>query len=118
MVSMDKKRNNIRPSFDTNRQMLGRVLPLRIPFTVILDSSEVCTFKCNYCFRADEDKSVWGYAKESKLMDWELFVRTVDQIMEFEEPVRAISLSNHGELLFNRCLLDMARHIKSKEIKS
>ena len=118
MASMDKKRNHIKPSFDTNRQLLGRVLPLRVPFTVVLDSSEACNFKCNYCFRSEEDKSVWGYAKESKLMDWELFSQAVDQIMEFDEPVKTISLSNHGEPLCNRRLPDMVRYIKSKGITS
>lgn len=106
----------IKPSFDTNRQALGKVLPLCSPFTVVLDSSEACNFKCNYCFRADEDKAVWGYAKESKLMNWELFVRVVEQIVEFEEPVKVISLSNHGEPLCNRRLPDMVRYIKEKGV--
>lgn len=108
----------IKPSFDTNRQVLGSVLPLRAPFTVILDSSEVCNFRCNYCFRADADKTVWGYAKECKLMTWELFERAVEQIIEFEEPVKAVSLSNHGEPLCNRRLPDMVRYIKGKGITS
>ncbi|MBQ8799833.1 MAG: radical SAM protein [Lachnospiraceae bacterium] len=115
---MRKDGSFIKPSFDTNRQVLGHVLPLNIPFTVILDSSEACNFRCSYCFRADSDKSVWGYAKEGKLMDWELFTQAVEQITEFEEPVRAISLSNHGEPLCNRRLPDMVRYIKAKGITS
>ena len=108
----------IKPSFDTNRQILGQVLPLCTPFTVVLDSSEVCNFKCNYCFRADKDKAVWGYAKENKLMDWDLFEQAVEQIMEFDEPIKQISLSNHGEPLCNRRVPDMIRYIKEKGIKS
>lgn len=115
---MGKESNIIQPSFDTNRQKLGRVLPLRAPFTVVLDSSEVCNFKCSYCFRADEDKRVWGYAKENRLMNWELFTTAVNQIAEFCEPVKQISLSNHGEPLCNRRLPDMVRYIKEKGIKS
>ena len=110
-------KKNIKPSFDENRQKLGHVLPLQTPFTVILDSSEACNFKCNYCFRA-EDKAVWGYAKDNKLMDWELFVRAVEQMMAFGEQVKTISLSNHGEPLCNRRLPDMVRYIKNKGITS
>ena len=46
----------IKPSFDTNRQILGQILPLDTPFTVIVDTSEACPFRCDYCFRSDPDK--------------------------------------------------------------
>ncbi|MDD6035830.1 MAG: radical SAM protein [Lachnospiraceae bacterium] len=108
----------IKPSFDENRQRLGNILPLKVPFNVLLDSSEVCNFKCSYCFRANEDKSVWGYAQSNSLMEWNLFVRAIEQIMDFEEPVKHISLSNHGEPLCNRRVPDMVRYIKGKGIKS
>lgn len=107
-------KNKIKPSFDENRQRLGEVLPLKAPFNVILDSSEVCNFKCGYCFRADKNRAVWGYAQKNRLMEWDLFVCAVGQIMEFEEPVRQISLSNHGEPLCNRRIPDMVRYIKAK----
>lgn len=107
-----------KPSFDTNRQVLGRILPLDTPFNVILDVSEACNFKCNYCFRADSDKGQWGYAKDNHVMQWEVFVRAVEQIKKFSQVVKQISLSNHGEPLVNRRLPDMVRYIKAEEIKS
>lgn len=108
--------NSIKPSFDEKRQVLGKVLPLTTPFTVVLDSSEACNFKCNYCFRADKNREVWGYAKNSGLMEWDLFTEAVRQITEFPEAVKQISLSNHGEPLCNRRLPDMVRYIKEKGI--
>lgn len=113
---MGKETNCIKPSFDEKRQVLGKVLPLMTPFTVVLDSSEVCNFKCNYCFRADQNKDVWGYAKNCGLMEWDLFTEAVSQIKEFPEAVKQISLSNHGEPLCNRRLPDMVRYIKEKGI--
>lgn len=104
------------PSFDTNRQVLGKIFPLDTPFTVIIDSSEVCPFKCSYCFRSDPDKSSWGYTVENNLMSWDTFCKVIEQIQEFPQDVKQISLSNQGEPLCNRKLPDMVRYIKQNHV--
>lgn len=108
----------MKPSYDTNRQVLGKIFPLDTPFNVILDVSEACNFKCNYCFRSEQNKECWGYAKDSQIMKWELFIKAVEQMKGFPQEVKQISLSNHGEPLVNRRLSDMVKYIKSKGIKS
>lgn len=108
---------NIIPSFDTNRTQLGDVLPLSTPFTVILDSSEVCNFKCNYCFRSEKKKEAWGYAIENNMMSKEIFEMAVDQIQEFPDAVRQISFSHQGEPLVNRDIPARVKYIKQKGIQ-
>lgn len=108
----------IRPSYDANRSILGKVFPLATPFNVILDVSEACNFRCGYCFRGQDDKTKWGYAQKAVIMNWDLFVRVVSQMQKFPEDVRQISLSNHGEPLCNRKLPDMVRYIKCQGIRS
>lgn len=108
----------IQPSYDTNRQILGKILPLSTPFTVIVDSSERCNFRCNYCFRSDSDKTMWGYAASNKIMSRELFELIIDQLSDFPEPVKTISLSNHGEPLCNPDIPWMVSYIKNKGINS
>jgi radical SAM protein with 4Fe4S-binding SPASM domain len=108
----------IKPSFDTDRQTLGKIYPLDTPFNVILDASEVCNFRCEYCFRASDDKNNWGYARNSQLMDWGIFEKAVEQIKEFPKDVKQISLSNHGEPLCNRKVPYMVKYIKNQGIKS
>lgn len=107
-----------KPSYDINRQILGEIFPLTTPFTVILDASEVCNFRCSYCFRGQDNKNLWGYAGQNSLMEWNLFCEAVSQIKEFPEEVRQISLSNHGEPLCNRRVPDMVRYIKKEGICS
>ena len=109
---MDK--DKIKPSFDTNRQVLGKIFPLDAPFTVILDASERCNFRCEYCFRSSEDKSKWGYAKDNDLMSREMFKLAFSQLMEFPEPIRQISLSCHGEPLVNRDIPYMVRYMRER----
>lgn len=106
----------IKPSFDAKRQVLGKLLPLDTPFNVILDASEACNFKCKYCFRSDPDKAHWGYAKDNRIMQWDLFLKAVEQVKGFPREIKQISLSNHGEPLVNRKLPDMVRYIKEQGI--
>lgn len=109
------KRNsvsNISPSYDTNRQVLGEIYPLDAPFNVIIDSSEACNFRCNYCFRYDRDKRNWSYAASCGIMNFELFKKVYDQIGQFPTDVKQISLSNHGEPLCNRDVPRMARYMR------
>lgn len=108
----------IEPSFDENRQPLGKVLPLVSPFTVVIDVSEVCNFRCKYCFRANQDTKAHGYAIKNNLMEWNTFTHIVEQVLEFPEPVKQISLSGHGEPLCNKQVPDMVRYIKEKGITS
>lgn len=109
--------SNISPSYDTNRQVLGKIYPLDTPFNVIIDSSEACNFRCNYCFRYDTDKSNWSYAASCKIMDFGLFKQVYDQIGQFPTDVKQISLSNHGEPLCNRNVPDMVRYMRDNGYK-
>lgn len=111
---MDTIRNM---SYDLQRQKLGEIYPLSTPFTVILDSSEACNFRCNYCFRSSNNVNAWGeYAIKKNIMSMDVFEKAVSQILRFSESVKQISLSCHGEPLCNRRLPQMARYIKDRGI--
>ncbi|MCT4543311.1 MAG: radical SAM protein [Vallitalea sp.] len=105
-------KSKILPSYNKERTELGKILPLDTPFTVIIDSSEICNFKCNYCFRSNEDGPDATYAKQEGLMKWNTFIKIVDQLKEFPNEVKRISLSGHGEPLCNKLLPDMISYIK------
>lgn len=102
---------NVEKSFNQKRTVLGEVLPLSTPYTVLIDISDMCNLRCNYCFRYDESIPAEDYRK-NKLMDWDTFVKVVEQLKEFPEQIKRISLSNHGEPLCNRLLPEMVKYIK------
>lgn len=110
--------NKVIPSFDQNRSVLGKILPLQAPFNVIIDASECCNFRCSYCFRAEPDKGKWGYARRNDLMSWEDFEIIVEQLKAFQNEVRQISLSGHGEPLCNRMLPQMVQYLKKQGIQA
>ena len=106
-------KSKISPSFDKNRQTLGKIFPLDSPFTVILDASERCNFRCQYCFRSNSDKKGFYYASRNDLMNMDVFRLAVDNVMSFSTQPKSISLSNHGEPLCNPNIADMVKYLKS-----
>ncbi len=103
----------IKPSHNTNRSYLKDQIPLNTPYVVNLDVSEVCNLKCNYCFRAKGYKE-YGFALRNDLMTMDTFKNTVEQIKEFEVPIKKVSLSGHGEPLCNRKLPEMVKYLKKE----
>lgn len=108
----------IQSFFQRERVCLGKVLPLDTPFNIFIDISEVCNFKCKYCFRGDKNIKEYGYALNNNLMSWETFVKVIDQIEHFPNPIKKISLSGHGEPLCNKLLPRMVDYIKGKGINA
>lgn len=82
----------------------------------MIDVSDLCNLKCNYCFRAKDkdtlpDNMAWG---SRKVLTVDRFSEIVDQIGEFDDPIKKISLSGHGEPLTNRKIPEMVRLLKER----
>ena len=75
----------IKHSHNTARIALGEHLPLNTPFTVILSSSEVCNFRCNYCFRAGKKDESWSFAASNENMSSDIFELAVSNWVSFRK---------------------------------
>jgi len=117
MNDLKNNREKEIPSYNRDRKKLGEVLPLDTPFTVILDTSERCNFRCSYCFRSDKNHMKHPAYNMGKLMEWSVFERAVAQMQEFPGEIKRISLSCHGEPLLNDQLPDMVGLIKERGFK-
>lgn len=106
----------IRASYNEDRLCLGEKLPLDTPLSVILDISERCNFKCNYCFRSGRKDENWGYTAKNNLMSMNLLQRAVEQLSAFPQKIKSISLSGHGEPLCNPDIAAMARYLREYSI--
>ena len=104
--------SNIIKSYSQDRNVLGKVLPLDTPYTVLIDISDSCNLRCKYCFRYDTSIGAEDYRK-NRLMDWETFQIVVEQLKEFPSQIKRIALSHNGEPLCNRKLPQMVSYIKN-----
>ena len=95
------------------RTPLEQVVPLKAPFVLYIDPCGACNFDCNFCpcHRSDYEKT-----ERHKIMSFSMFKKIVDDMQEFEEPVKVVYLYGFGEPLLNKDLVKMARYLKEKKV--
>ena len=106
----------VEPSYSSNRIMLGEQLPLDMPLSIVLDTSERCNFKCIYCFRSGIKDETWGFAAKNEIMTMETFELALKQLADFPRKLKLVSLSGHGEPLSNPHIADMARRLRTSGV--
>jgi radical SAM protein with 4Fe4S-binding SPASM domain len=95
-----------------NRQVLGDVIPLDKPYTLIVEPSSVCNFRCIQCFQSIDDDNY--FARTRQVMSLACFEKVVAQMKNWEGPkLKVLKLSLYGEPFINPhfCeMLKIARH--------
>ena len=91
-----KMKAKIKPRIDLkNRTKLETVIPLAVPFVINIDPSDVCDFQCKFCPTGDRDliKTIPG---RNHIMDFNLYKKIIDDICEFEKPIKVLRLFKDG----------------------
>ncbi|MCI5597667.1 MAG: radical SAM protein [Lachnospiraceae bacterium] len=88
-----------------DRKPLHELLPVAHPLRLLIDPSDICNFRCEFCFQSKQN-----YAGIKMSMD--TFCRIVEQLKEFAEPINVIHLYGLGEPLVNPNTPDFVRTIK------
>lgn len=96
-----------------DRNRLEEVIPLDTPYTLVIDPSNLCNFKCNFC-AIQSKKEDLPFRKQ--LMDKELFMKIIDDLQEFPEKLKVLRISGQGEPLLNPNLPDMIKYAKEKAV--
>lgn len=111
-ISMKAK---IKPRIDLEgRTKLEEVIPLETPFLVFVDPSDVCNFKCKFC--PTGNRPLMKKVKRVPcFMDFDLFKKVIDDICEFEKPVKVLRLYKDGEPLLHPRFADMVRYAKQRK---
>ncbi len=81
------------------------------PLLVDLELASICNLKCPMCYTISNE---FKKKVNTKLMDWELFKKVIDEI---GGKVPAIRLSFRGEALLHKKFAECVRYAKSKGIK-
>lgn len=107
--------SEIKPLAGMERTPLKNVIPLRTPYAAYIFPTNLCNFMCNYCGHSMGLKQMqkeYDFVPENMPMD--IYCRTIDQLTEFEDRLKVISLTGHGEPLVNKNLPLMIRYAKKK----
>ena len=98
-----------------NRQVLRDVLPLAKPFTVLVEPSSLCNFRCVQCFQSVKTESYFTQTKSH--MPWERFERVIQQLAAWSGPrIKVLKLAIYGEPMVNPKFCDMVRVAKAADV--
>lgn len=82
----------------TNRQNLREVLPLAKPFTLLIEPTSICNFRCIQCFQSIKTDSY--FTQNIAHMPLERFCHIIEQLRAWPGPkLKVLKLSLYGEPL-------------------
>ena len=106
----------IKPRIDLeNRTKLESVIPLSTPFIINVDPSEKCNFQCKFCPTGDRKLMDKTKGRNFGAMGFELYKKIVDDICEFDNPIKVLRLYKDGEPLLNKNFAEMIKYAKQKK---
>ncbi len=103
----------IKPRIDLkNRTKLETVIPLKTPLIINIDPSDKCNFRCKFCPTGDLELMKKTPGRLFGPMDFDLFKKIVDDICEFDQPIKVLRLYKDGEPLLNPHFAEMIKYAK------
>jgi len=94
-----------------NRTRLETVIPLSTPFIIFVDPSSSCNSKCNFCPTGDH-YLIKETGRCQGQMNFDLYKKIVNNIKEFDKPLKVLRLYKDGEPLLNQNLDKMIKYAK------
>jgi MoaA/NifB/PqqE/SkfB family radical SAM enzyme len=95
----------------TGRNRLETVIPLSTPYVLFVDPSSTCNFKCKFC-PTGERQLIQDTGRWQGTMDFDLFKKVIDDLAQFDTPIKVLRLYKEGEPFLNPRFADMVRYAK------
>lgn len=94
-----------------NRTKLEEVIPLSTPFVLFVDPSSLCNSKCVFC-PTSYPELIKETGRFQGLMDLNLYTKIIDDLREFDKPLKVLRLYKEGEPLLHPRFADMIKYAK------
>lgn len=98
-----------------NRHELHTVLPLETPYSLFIDVCNACNFKCKFCAIQYSSREL---SFKKKCMELDHFIKIIDDLKRFPEPLKMLRLAANGEPLINDKLPEMIQYAKNAGISN
>ena len=93
------------------RAKLETVIPLGTPYVLFIDPASTCNFRCTFCPSGDS-QLIRSTGRYQGVLNFDLFRKIIDDLGEFDSPLKVLRLYKDGEPLMNKRLPDMIRYAK------
>lgn len=100
---------------EQNRKNLREIIPLNKPFTLLIEPSNLCNFKCVQCFQSICSQNY--FSKNKKNMNIDCFNKIINDMKNWEgDKIKVLKLSLYGEPFMNSNFGEMLRIAKEANI--
>jgi radical SAM protein with 4Fe4S-binding SPASM domain len=100
---------------DKNRTPLWEVVPLTTPWTMYIDITNRCNFKCIYCPTGNPDM-LKKAGRIQKHMPLSMYVKIVQDMRGFDKKVRIVNLYKDGEPLVRRDFTELVKILRDADV--
>jgi radical SAM protein with 4Fe4S-binding SPASM domain len=90
-------------------------VPLPAPWTVFIEPTNACNFRCAYCPTGDTEL-LRKVGRKNKLMDFGLFCKVVDDLKAFPRKLKMVNMYKDGESLIHPRFTDMVRYLRDADV--
>lgn len=94
----------------SDRKPLQELIPVSQPLRVLIDPSDICNFKCKFCFQS---RINWS---RGTIMSVQVFHKIVEQLKDFDSPINVVHLYGFGEPLLNKNIAEFVQILKSSGV--
>lgn len=102
----------IQPRISSERTDLTKVIPLGTPFIIYIDPSDRCNLQCNFCPTGDRELMKITPGRNHGTLDFELYKKIINDLGDFEEPIKVLRLYKDGEPLVHKQFAEMVKYAK------
>ena len=111
-----RMRAQIKPRINLkDRTPLQNVIPLATPFVLFVDPVNACNFRCTFCPTGDPDL-IKSTGRWQGRLDFELYKKVIDDLSEFDRPLKVLRLYKEGEPLLHARFADMVRYARESGV--
>lgn len=93
------------------RTAIETVIPLSTPFVLFVDPASICNFRCKFCPTGDREL-IKSTGRWQGRMNFDLYRKIIDDLHEFDLPLKVLRLYKDGEPLLNKHLPEMISYAK------
>jgi len=100
---------------DDKRKVLRDIIPLPKPFTLLIEPSSLCNFRCKMCFQSARDQG--SFRDKRSNMSMECFQKVINQAKNWQgHKFKVLKLCLYGEPFMNPHFSEMLRIAKAANI--
>lgn len=97
-----------------NRTHLEEVIPLSTPIILFVDPSNLCNFRCKFCPTGNHE-IIKSTGRFNGIMNFHIYKKVIDDLREFDKPLKVLRLYKEGEPLLNKNFDKMIKYAKDSE---